>query len=68
MLRLKKGNFCSFGPSGSGKTVLLRLLSGIMMADSGEIKMDNQIINELHPEERDVSMAFQNLLYTLEGI
>ena len=30
------------------------------MADSGEIKMDNQIINELHPEERDVSMAFQN--------
>ena len=58
---IEKGEFfVVFGPSGSGKTVLLRLLSGIMMADSGEIKMDNQIINELHPEERDVSMAFQN--------
>ena len=59
--KIDKGEFfVVFGPSGSGKTVLLRLLSGIMMADSGEIKMDNQIINELHPEERDVSMAFQN--------
>ena len=59
--QIDKGEFfVVFGPSGCGKTVLLRLLSGIMMADSGEIKMDNQIINELHPEERDVSMAFQN--------
>ena len=59
--KIEKGEFfVVFGPSGSGKTVLLRLLSGIMMADSGEIKMDNQTINELHPEERDVSMAFQN--------
>ena len=59
--KIEKGEFfVVFGPSGCGKTVLLRLLSGIMMADSGEIKMDNQIINELHPEERDVSMAFQN--------
>ena len=59
--KIEKGEFfVVFGPSGSGKTVLLRLLSGIMMADSGEIKMDNQIIDELHPEERDVSMAFQN--------
>ena len=59
--KIEKGEFfVVFGPSGSGKTVLLRLLSGIMMAYSGEIKMDNQIINELHPEERDVSMAFQN--------
>ena len=59
--KIEKGEFfVVFGPSGSGKTVLLRLLSGIMMADSGEIKMDKEIINELHPEERDVSMAFQN--------
>ena len=51
--KIEKGEFfVVFGPSGSGKTVLLRLLSGIMMADSGEIKMDNQIINELHPEEK----------------
>ncbi len=59
--QIEKGEFfVVFGPSGCGKTVLLRLLSGIMMADSGEIKMDNQVINELHPEERDISMAFQN--------
>jgi len=58
---INKGEFfVIFGPSGSGKTVLLRLLSGILLPDSGEIKMENAVINDLHPEERDVSMAFQN--------
>jgi multiple sugar transport system ATP-binding protein len=58
---VSKGEFfVVFGPSGSGKTVLLRLLSGIMLPDNGEIKMNNEVINQLHPEERDVSMAFQN--------
>ncbi len=56
--KIEKGEFfVVFGPSGSGKTVLLRLLSGIMMADSGEIKMDNQIINELHPEEKKTKIC-----------
>ena len=40
-LSVNKGEFfVVFGPSGSGKTVLLRLLSGIMSQDSGQIFMD----------------------------
>jgi len=59
--KINKGEFfVVFGPSGSGKTVLLRLLSGIMLLDNGEIEMDSQVINEFQPEERDISMAFQN--------
>ena len=59
--KIEKGEFfVIFGPSGSGKTVLLRLLSGIMLLDNGAIEMDNQVINEFQPEERDISMAFQN--------
>ena len=60
-LSIDKGEFfVVFGPSGSGKTVLLRLISGIMFQDKGNIEMDGKIINELNPEERDISMAFQN--------
>ena len=59
--KISKGEFfVVFGPSGSGKTVLLRLLSGILLPDNGNIKMDEKIINELHPEDREISMAFQN--------
>ena len=59
--KIDKGEFfVVFGPSGSGKTVLLRLLSGIMLLDNGEIEMDSRVINESQPEERDISMAFQN--------
>ena len=60
-LKINKGEFfVVFGPSGSGKTVLLRLLSGIMPQDSGQILMDGQSIDSLDPNERDISMAFQN--------
>jgi len=60
-LSVNKGEFfVVFGPSGSGKTVLLRLLSGIMSQDSGQIFMDGVCIDDLDPNERDISMAFQN--------
>jgi len=60
-LKINKGEFfVVFGPSGSGKTVLLRLLSGIMTQDSGQILMDGKNIDSLDPNERDISMAFQN--------
>ena len=60
-LSVNKGEFfVVFGPSGSGKTVLLRLLSGIMSQDSGQIFMDGVCIDDLDPNERDISVAFQN--------
>jgi len=58
---IEKGEFLAvFGPSGCGKTVFLRLIAGMMPADSGEIDIDGQSVVDANPEDRDIGMAFQN--------
>lgn len=54
------------GESGSGKTTLLRIISGLDFADSGYIKVNNEIwfdsskkIN-LPPQKRKIGFVFQN--------
>lgn len=49
-----------FGPSGCGKTVLLRLISGVMAPDAGDIRIDGRSVLDRGAESRDVGMAFQN--------
>lgn len=49
-----------FGPSGAGKTVLLRLVSGVIEPDEGDIRIGGRSVVGLGPERRDVGMAFQN--------
>lgn len=51
--------FCLLGPSGCGKTTTLRMLAGLERPDSGEIYFDDLLVNDLSPQERDVSMVFQ---------
>ena len=48
------------GPSGCGKTTALRMVAGLEEITSGEIKIGDEIINDLPPRERDVAMVFQN--------
>jgi multiple sugar transport system ATP-binding protein len=48
------------GPSGGGKTVLLRLISGVLEPDGGDIRIAGQSVVGRGPEQRDVGMAFQN--------
>ena len=48
------------GPSGSGKSSLLRLIAGLEESTSGEIYFGNELMNDVSPRERDVSMVFQN--------
>ena len=48
------------GPSGCGKTTALRMLAGLEEISDGEIRIGEQVVNELTPKERDVAMVFQN--------
>ena len=48
------------GPSGSGKSTILRLISGLENASSGEIWIEGKLVNEVAPKDRDVAMVFQN--------
>src|SRR4051812_4419959 len=48
------------GPSGCGKSTLLRMIAGLENISSGEIRIDDRVVNRLPPKERDVAMVFQN--------
>src|SRR3954452_13964924 len=48
------------GPSGCGKSTLLSLIAGLETVSDGEIRIDNQRVNELHPKDRDIAMVFQS--------
>ena len=48
------------GPSGCGKSTTLRMLAGLEDITSGEIAIDGNIVNNIHPKDRDIAMVFQN--------
>ena len=48
------------GPSGCGKSTLLRMIAGLEKIDEGEIFINDQKINDLHPSKRQTAMVFQS--------
>ena len=48
------------GPSGCGKSTTLRMIAGLEEITSGELYIDNRLVNNVVPQDRGVAMVFQN--------
>ncbi|HEX5936746.1 MAG TPA: sn-glycerol-3-phosphate ABC transporter ATP-binding protein UgpC [Actinomycetota bacterium] len=48
------------GPSGCGKTTALRMVAGLESITGGTITIDDRVVNDVPPKERDIAMVFQN--------
>ena len=59
-LTCREGEFLSIvGPTGAGKSTILKMLAGIEDVTSGNIYFNDQLVNTLPPQERNVSLAFE---------
>jgi multiple sugar transport system ATP-binding protein len=60
-LEIEDGEFVILvGPSGCGKSTALRMVAGLEPISEGELKIGDEVVNDLEPKDRDVAMVFQN--------
>ena len=60
-MQIKDKEFIVFvGPSGCGKSTTLRMIAGLEEITSGELYIDNKLMNEVPPKDRDIAMVFQS--------
>ncbi|MBY8140223.1 sn-glycerol-3-phosphate ABC transporter ATP-binding protein UgpC [Vibrio fluvialis] len=58
---VNNGEFVVFlGPSGCGKSTTLRMLAGLEDISSGEIYVDDKLMNKIDAKDRDLAMVFQS--------
>src|SRR5215208_5956152 len=59
-LDIADGEFVIFvGPSGCGKTTALRMIAGLEDISEGELRIGDNVVNDLPPRDRDIAMVFQ---------
>lgn len=60
-LEIRDKEFLVFvGPSGCGKSTTLRMIAGLEDITSGEVRIDDRVVNLIPPKNRDIAMVFQN--------
>ena len=60
-LDIEDGEFVVLvGPSGCGKTTALRMVAGLEEISEGEIRIGDDVVNDVDSRWRDVAMVFQN--------
>src|ERR1700742_2433644 len=48
------------GPSGCGKSTTLRMIAGLEEISDGTLRIDDRVVNDVAPKDRDIAMVFQN--------
>jgi multiple sugar transport system ATP-binding protein len=60
-LEIADGEFLVLvGPSGCGKSTSLRMLAGLEDITGGDILINDRVVNEVEPRDRDIAMVFQD--------
>ena len=60
-LEIRDREFMVFvGPSGCGKSTTLRMIAGLEEISGGTVAIDDRVVNDVPPKDRDIAMVFQN--------
>jgi multiple sugar transport system ATP-binding protein len=60
-LDIKDREFIAFvGPSGCGKSTTLRMIAGLEEITEGELYIDDVLVNDVPPKDRNIAMVFQS--------
>jgi multiple sugar transport system ATP-binding protein len=60
-LEIRDKEFIVFvGPSGCGKSTTLRMIAGLEEISSGELFIDEEMVNDKAPKDRNIAMVFQS--------